>query len=106
MPGVRPENSKRLKVLTCSSPVLILDPCDFDPAPAHCDEVSDDATCHLCLARLCHGTVSLTSVAAPGTPRAAASARGLGRWGAMEQRTGLRAGRRSELNSKLLIFGF
>jgi hypothetical protein len=30
----------------------------------------------------------------------------LGCWGAMEQRTGLRAGRGSELTSKLLIFWF
>src|SRR5262245_44859983 len=74
---VRPENPKRLKVLTFSSHVLILDPCAFDPSPAHRDEVSDDATGHLCLASLYRGTIPLTSVAASGTPRAAASARGL-----------------------------
>ena len=31
---------------------------------------------------------------------------GFGCWGAMEQRTGLRAGRGAEFASKLLIFGF
>jgi hypothetical protein len=46
---VRPENLKRLKVLTFSSHVLILDQCAFDPSPAYRDEVSDDATCNLCL---------------------------------------------------------
>src|SRR5262249_52334537 len=62
-PSRKPEKVKSLDV--------------FDSCPHPGDEVSDDATCNLCLTRLGRGTVPLTSVAAPGTPRAAASARGL-----------------------------
>jgi hypothetical protein len=66
---VRPENPKNSKVLTFSAHILILDPCAFDLSPTYRDEVSDDATCHLCAAGFCHGTVPLTSVDATGQQR-------------------------------------
>src|SRR5262245_22284562 len=76
-PPVRPENPKIWTSLTFSAHVLTLDPCTSVPAIIPCDEVPDDATRDLCLIGLHGGAGAVTRITAPGTPRAAASARGL-----------------------------